>query len=101
MSRAITSSILATNLLTLASVAGGQEKVDTAPENDFARGKVVEVVEVLQDPTFTYALYLPSSYTTDEKWPVLYVLDPRGRALTALELFRQAAERNGFIVVSS
>lgn len=67
----------------------------------FPRGEVVEEVATLEDPTYSFALYLPSNYDPRQRWPLVYVLDPRGRAVMALELFREAAEHNGFIVVSS
>jgi dienelactone hydrolase len=53
------------------------------------------------DSTQSYALYLPPGYNTVRPWPILFVLDPRGRAMLALELFRPAAERLGFVVMSS
>ena len=71
------------------------------PADGFPAGEVVERVACLSDPEFTYALYLPSSYTTDRGWPVLFVMDPRGRARLGLDLFREAAERLGYILVSS
>jgi tetratricopeptide (TPR) repeat protein len=52
-------------------------------------------------PAHSYALYLPSGWTPERRWPVLLVLDPRGRALAALERFQQAADRSGFVVASS
>src|SRR4029077_12222251 len=44
-----------------------------------------------------YALYLPSHYDASRRWPALLVLDPRGRAVLAMERFRAAAERDGYI----
>ena len=64
-------------------------------------GEIVERVACRADPSQTYALYLPSSYTPTRAWPLLMLLDPRGRALVPLERFRAAAERFGYIVVSS
>jgi predicted esterase len=64
-------------------------------------GHLRERVTSTSDPSQTYALYLPPDYTTDRRWPVLFVLDPRGRALLALHLFRNAAARHGWIVMSS
>jgi predicted esterase len=72
-----------------------------AVEEPLPRGKVVQKIACLPDPAKSYALYLPSSYDPARKWPILYVLDPRGRALMALERFREAAERAGWIVASS
>src|ERR1043166_22920 len=48
-----------------------------------------------------FALYLPPGYTAARRWPVLFVLDPRGRALLALNLFRDAAARLGWVIMSS
>jgi predicted esterase len=53
------------------------------------------------DPTAHYTLYLPASYDPDGSQPVLLIFDPRGRARMAAELFREAAERYGWILVSS
>jgi predicted esterase len=67
----------------------------------FPRGEIIERVVSLSDSTQSYALYLPSDYNTDAPWPVLVVMDPGGRALLALRLFRAAAERHGYVVLSS
>ena len=64
-------------------------------------GRLVERVSSVTDPSQTYALYLPPGYTPDRRWPVLFVLDPRGRALLALKLFEDAASRLGWILMSS
>lgn len=48
-----------------------------------------------------YARYLPEDWTADRRRPVLIVLDPRGRAVQAAEIFRPGAERFGWIVLSS
>jgi dienelactone hydrolase len=64
-------------------------------------GVVAERVVSPHDTTQSYAAYLPASYDTTRAWPVLFVMDPRGRALQALALFREAAERYGYIVLSS
>ena len=49
----------------------------------------------------SYALYLPKAYSADRKWPILYLYDPRRRGAMAAELFREAAERYGWILASS
>src|SRR5215204_6604614 len=64
-------------------------------------GRLDTLVTAAEDSTQHYALYLPSTYGASRRWPVLFVLDPRGRAREALERFRLGAERTGMIVVSS
>ncbi len=65
------------------------------------RGEIVPELAGLTDPGERYALYLPKSYDPARAWPVLLVLDPRGRAVESLEVFRPGAEREGFVVLSS
>lgn len=66
-----------------------------------ARGTLVEHVSCPTDPSQTYTLYLPTKYETTRKWPLLLVFDPGGRAARAAEVFREAAERFGWIVAAS
>jgi predicted esterase len=65
------------------------------------RGSLVEHVPCPGDPTQTYTLYLPSTYQPTRTWPLLLVFDPGGRAARAAEVFRDAAERFGWIVAAS
>lgn len=64
-------------------------------------GRIVPRVISAIDTSQAYALFLPAGYAKDRPWPALYVLDPRGRALLGLELFREAAARLGWIIISS
>ena len=64
-------------------------------------GEIVDPVRCDGDSAFTYALFVPSGYTPERKWPILYAFDPRRRGRLAAELFREPAERLGFIVASS
>lgn len=52
-------------------------------------------------PDQSYALYLPSHYTSDKRWPIVYAFDPDGRGNAPVELMKDAAERYGYIVVGS
>jgi len=64
-------------------------------------GRIEERVTSATDTAQHFALYVPPGYTTERRWPVLFVLDPRGRALLGLKLFQPAATRLGWIVMSS
>jgi pimeloyl-ACP methyl ester carboxylesterase len=66
-----------------------------------ARGVLVEHVSCPGDSTQTYTLYLPSTYQTSREWPLLLVFDPGARAARAAEVFREAAERFGWIIAAS
>src|SRR5260370_2864703 len=72
-----------------------------APTPDLPRGQVVEDLAVAADPGQTYALYVPRSGDPAQPAPILYLLDPRGRARLPIERFRAAAEATGAVLASS
>ncbi|MEO7971589.1 MAG: dienelactone hydrolase family protein [bacterium] len=69
--------------------------------DELPRGEVIESVACKADPQQSYALYLPSRYTPEKKWPMLYAFDPVARGKLPVSLFKEAAEKFGFIVVGS
>ena len=70
-------------------------------EQRIATGELVDPVPSAYDPKQTHALYVPSNYTPDKKWPILFCYEARGRGKIPVELFREAAERYGWIIFSS
>ena len=65
------------------------------------KGQLVERVVCVNNPDQSYALYLPSNYSPDRKWPILYAFDPGARGKVPVEHFSEAAEKYGWIVVGS
>ena len=63
-------------------------------------GQIVDVT-CASDATQSYALYLPSTYTSAKRWPVIYFFDPGGRGQRPLELYKNIAETYGFILAGS
>src|SRR2546429_9214462 len=61
-------------------------------------GRLEEQVRSVTDTSQTFALYYPPGYSAERRWPVLLVLDPRGRALLALQLFPDRAARLGRVI---
>jgi predicted esterase len=72
-----------------------------APPPKVVAGEIAGPVACASNPKLTYALYLPTRFTADRPWPILYIFDPRGRGKLAAELFKDVAERRGFILASS
>ena len=72
-----------------------------AQTESIPRGQIVERIEALNDSSQSYALYLPSNYTPDRKWPILYAFDPGARGRVPVERFKEAAEKYGWIVLGS
>ena len=68
---------------------------------DLPVGQVVADVRCAADASQGYALYLPSGYTPDRRWPILLAFDPGARGSVPVERYQAAAERYGWIVVGS
>lgn len=71
------------------------------PADDFPRDAVVPRVATLASADYQYALYLPPGYDPGRRWPLLIVLDPRGRAESSIALAVDGARRHGWIVMSA
>lgn len=84
-------------LLLFASIG----KAQTISKDELPRGVVIERVVCQNDNAQSYALYLPTNYSPEKKWAVLYAFDPFAQGKVPVEIFREAAERFGFIVVGS
>ncbi len=52
-------------------------------------------------PEQSYAVYVPSNYTANQRWPIVYVFDPGARGKLPIELMKSAAERYGFLLAGS
>ena len=53
------------------------------------------------DTTQSYQVYLPTAYTKDKKWPVVFMFDSHGSGQMAVEHAMAAAERYNFILIGS
>ncbi len=68
---------------------------------DLQAGVVLAKVTSALQPEQSYALYLPSRYTREKRWPIVYAFDPGARGSMPIELMKDAAERYGYIVAGS
>jgi len=73
----------------------------TAMAETFPLGKIVENVRCLIAGDQHYALYLPSNYSPQRKWPVLFLFDAGGRGQRGVERYQPAAEKYGYILAGS
>lgn len=92
---------LASAALIIGSSASASSFDYQAGSQQFPRGVIIERVVSQSDPQQSYALFLPSSYSPDKKWPVLYCFDPVARGNLPVKLFQEAAEKYGYIVAGS
>jgi hypothetical protein len=86
--------------LLLVSLASGvsELKPDTRV---FETGRLIENVQSATSTEQRFTLYLPPGFDPGRPTPVIYLMDPRGRARVPAKLFQAAAERYGYILASS
>lgn len=65
------------------------------------RGKVIERVVSTSNPAQSYALYLPSGYTPEKRYPIIYAFEPAARGPLPVNRFKDGAEKYGYIVAAS
>jgi hypothetical protein len=82
--------------------AGAQEQPPPAEREAVLRpGEIMASVRSRSHAEQSYALYLPSGYTPQKRWPVVYVFDPGAMGTRPLPLMKEAAERFGYVVAVS
>src|SRR5258708_2744460 len=94
-------SLLLVLLAARPSDAAPKDFTQAETRSQFPAGVVIPRVETNADAKQSYALYLPSKYTREKRWPIVYVFDPLARGQLALEQFQHAAELYGYIVAAS
>ncbi|MEN8255866.1 MAG: hypothetical protein ABFR33_10410 [Verrucomicrobiota bacterium] len=70
---------------------------------EFEPGKLIEEVKCRKDSSYSYLLYLPSSYDPgrENKWPVLFAMDSKGGTEEDFRRYIKGAEKNNWIVAMS
>lgn len=68
---------------------------------ELSKGQILERVNCLFDAGQSYVLYLPSAYQSDRSWPIVYCFDPGAQGIIPVTLFRDAAEKFGYILIGS
>lgn len=86
--------IVPVGLLLVAAAAPGAAQ-------SLSPGVIHDEVPCADDPSETYALYLPSDYTPDRPWSLLLGFHPGARGRAIVDIYRAAAERYGFVVAAS
>ena len=86
-------------LVTILVVLGGY--ASTAAAQGLQRGTVVDPIQCADDQAQTYALYLPSTYSPEREWSVLFAFHPAARGRLMVEKYQAAAEQYGYIVAAS
>lgn len=81
--------------------AAAQSASSSSAPQDLKAGVVIPRVSCAAQAGQSYALFLPSHYTREKRWPIVYVFDPGARGSMPVELMKDVAERYGYIVAGS
>src|ERR1051325_6562087 len=68
---------------------------------NFEKGKVLNPVFVKDDSSKSYALFIPTNYSTDKRSPVIYFFDPHAGGHIPIDKYKDIAERYGYIIIGS
>ncbi len=68
---------------------------------DLEKGRIIDKVVCVKDSRFSYSLYLPSGYSVEKNWPVIFCFDPRAQGRRPVDLLRPAAETYGYVLAGS
>jgi dienelactone hydrolase len=86
------------------SVAGPSANAQMQPgagAKALAPGQLIDSVPCADDASETYALYLPSGYNPAKSWPIIYAFDPGARGKVPVKLYKDTAEKYGYIIAAS
>ena len=73
----------------------------TEYDNTLPKGLVKDSVICAEYAEQTYALYLPSYYTAERAFPCICFFDAHARGALPLKMYKELAERYGFVLVGS
>lgn len=66
----------------------------------YTAGRVIDTVQT-SVPDQTYALYLPESYTSNKKYPVIFFFEPLARGRLPVDRYQSLAEKYDLILTCS
>jgi hypothetical protein len=79
----------------------GAHKTKNNDIPELEKGKVIPSVGCLKDLSHTYALYIPSKYSAEIKYSLIICFDAHGSGVKPVELFKEQAEKYGYILAGS
>ena len=65
------------------------------------KGVIQDSIRINDSIPETFAIYLPASYDPSATWPVIFAMDMQGRGKQLIHMFREVAEKEGYIIAAS
>ncbi len=88
-------------LLILMPLTFGMCSGPSKDRDHFEPGQVIPHLQCSADTSFSYCLYLPSDYDPDKTYPLIYAFDAHGKGEVPVKLFKEMAEKFGYILIGS
>ena len=70
-----------------------------AQEYTLQKGIITDSLKIGQKES--YAIYIPTDFTLEQQWPLVVVCDMQGRGKRAVSMFKNVADKHGFILAGS
>ena len=78
-----------------------ETKDTVVAKEKFAKGQIIENVVNLSNASQSYALFLPTTYSPEKTYPVIYAFDAHGTGKLPLSMYKKLAEKYGYILIGS
>ncbi len=72
-----------------------------AQQISLKKGIIIDSIQVSDSIPENFALYLPTNFEMNVKWPVVFVFDLDGKGKRTLRMLKNAAEQQGYIMAAS
>jgi hypothetical protein len=84
-------------LIFIFSLAGRSQPVT----RQLQKNQVIDTIRCTEQRGQSYSLYLPAQYDPVKQWPVIMIFDPSARGKIAVQIFREAGSKYGYILACS
>src|SRR5512133_3265573 len=88
-------------LLLLSTACSGHAGSGKERQGGLETGKVIPDVRCTSYPRYSYAVYLPTSYTEEQSLQVFLAFDPAARGTYPVSRYKDLAEKYGFVLMGS
>ncbi len=86
---------------TTSNISDSLSNAESKKVDNFKSGIVNDAIGVLTNPSQTFALYLPKSYTNSQTYPVVFFFDAHAAGRLPLDKYALLADEFNFILIGS
>jgi hypothetical protein len=72
-----------------------------AQKISLTKGTITDNIVANDSLQETFSVYLPTTFDMSQTWPIVFVFDMEGTGKQSLSMFREAAEKEGYVLATS